>query len=66
MVSSLSCVLLFQDELMNMQQSLDLTLIEGYGIVDWRFVKLMNLQCELLIFPANHRMFLKLILPQII
>ena len=33
-----------------------LTLAKGYSIVDWRFIDLMNLQCESLIHPANHNM----------
>ena len=30
------------------------TLAEGYGIVYGSFIDLMNLQCELLVCPANH------------
>ena len=35
---------------------LALTMAEGYGMVHWRFINLMNIQCELLIHPANKSM----------
>ena len=31
-------------------------LAEGYGVVCWRFINLINLQCALLIHSANHSM----------
>ena len=34
--------------------ALRLTVAEDYGIVHWRLINLMNLECELLIHPANH------------
>ena len=32
------------------------TLAEGYDIVNWRLINLMNIPCELQIHPANHNM----------
>ena len=36
--------------------ALTLIMAEGYGIVHWRYLNLINLQCELPIHPTNHNM----------
>ena len=37
-----------------------LTLAEGFGAVHWRLIKLMDLQCESPIHPANHSILRKI------